>query len=129
MTQIVTKCTKTPVEAFALFFIKKIIKNSVHYTNAVVQVGTERFSDLFEQSNKYPHFWLVDQLDIEEFIRAWYLRAAFRINLNRECIWNHGNSHDVIGSTMSENRFMFISCFISFDDKPTKTDRWKTICL
>ena len=42
------------MEAFTLFFTKGIIKNIVHYTNAVIQPAIERFSDLFEQSDKYP---------------------------------------------------------------------------
>ena len=121
------KYTKTPVEAFTLFFTKSMIKNIVCYTNAVIQPAIERLSDLFEQSDKYRHFLLVDQLDLEVFIRILYLRAPFRVNfLNREFIWNHESSHDVFAAMMPEKRFKFISCFITFDHKGTRTDRWKT---
>ena len=54
------KYAKTPVEAFTLSSTKGIIKNIVRYTNAVIQPAIERFSDLFEQSDEYPHFRLVD---------------------------------------------------------------------
>ena len=115
------------MEAFTLFFTKIIIKNIVLNTNAVIQPATERSSDLFEQSDKNPHFRLVDQLDVEAFIGVLYLRAAFRVNLlNREFIWNHESSHDMFTATMFENRFKFISCFITFDDEATRADRWKT---
>ena len=52
----VAKYTKTPVEAFTLFFTKNKIKNIVRYTNAEIQLAIERFSGFFEQSDKYPHF-------------------------------------------------------------------------
>ena len=118
------KYAKTPVEAFTLFFTKSMIKNIVRYTIVVIQPAIERFSDLFEQSDKYPHSRLVDQLDVEAFIGILYLRAAFRVNLlNREFIWNRESSHDVFAATMSENRFKFISCFTTFDDKATRADR------
>ena len=55
------------MEAVALFFTKSIIKNIARYTNAVIQPAIERFLDLFEQSKKYPHFRLVEKLDIEAF--------------------------------------------------------------
>ena len=46
--------------------------------------------------------------------------------LDREVIWNHESAHDVIGATMSLHRFKFICCLITFDDKETRNDRWKT---
>ena len=46
--------------------------------------------------------------------------------MNREFIWNHESSHDVFAATISEKRFKFISCFITFDDKAARADRWKT---
>ena len=56
-----------------------------------------------------------------------HLWAAFRVNLlNREIIWGHEKSPEVIAVTMSENRFKFVSCFIKFDHKPRRADCWKT---
>ena len=72
----VAKYAKTPVKVFTLFFTKSMIKNIVRYTNAVIQPAIERFSDLFEQSDKYPHFRLIDQLDVEPFIGILYLQAV-----------------------------------------------------
>ena len=61
------------------------------------------------------HASYAEPCDVEVFIRILYLRAAFRVNLlNREFIWNHESSHDVFAAMMSENRFKFISCFITF---------------
>ena len=46
--------------------------------------------------------------------------------LDREVIWNHESAHDIIGATMSLYRFKFICHLITFDDKETRNDRWKT---
>ena len=69
----------------------------------------------------------------EAFIGILYLRAGFKGNLlNRELIWYHESSHDVITAKMSKNRFKFVNRFVTFDDKPTSADRWKTdkfVCI
>ena len=84
------------------------------------------FEDLLEDSNKYPHFKLVDWIDMKAFIGILYLRAAFRLNLlDRDIIWNHESAHDIFGATMSVNRLKFICRFCTFDDKTTRQDRWK----
>ena len=77
-------------------------------------------------SDRYPHFKFVDRIDMKSFIRILYLRAAFRLNLlDREIIWDHESAHDIFGATMSVNRFKFICCFCTFDDKTTRQGRWK----
>lgn len=121
------KSVKTPLASLKLFFTDEMIMNIVQYTNDSIQPVLERFADLLENSNKYPHFKLVDRIDIEAFIGILYLRAAFRVNLlSKDYIWNHESSYDSFGATMSVNRFKFISRFITFDDKSTRADRWKT---
>ena len=36
--------------------------------NLLLKDFQKRFSDVFEKSNKYPHFRLVEQLDTESFM-------------------------------------------------------------
>ena len=98
--------------------------NSTCYWTILIQPAIERYSDLFELSEKILYFRLVDQPDIEKFIGILYLQAASRVNLlNREFIGNHESPDDVITATMSKNRFRFISQFVTFDDKPNLTAR------
>ena len=87
----------------------------------------ERFSDLLEESDKYPHFRKVDKMDLSAFIGLLYLRAAFRLNLQETLeIWNHESAQDIFATTMSYNRVQFIQRFITFNDKSTRGDRWKS---
>ena len=90
------------------------------YTNAPIQLLLQKFKQLFEDTNKYSHFKLVDRIDMKVLIGILYLQAAFRLNLSdREIIWNHESAHDIFGATMSVNRFKFICRFCTFDDKTT----------
>ena len=122
----IAKNAKTPLESLELFLTAEMIDKLVIYTNASIQPLLEKFEDLLEDSDKYPHFKLVDQIDMKAFIGILYLRAAFRLNLlDREIIWNHESAHDIFGATMSVNQFKFICQFCTFDDKTTRQDRWK----
>ena len=101
--------------------------NIMQYTNKNIQPVTDKFSDPLDDSTKYSHFKLVDKVHIEVFIGILYLRAVFRLNiLDRELIWNRESTHDIIGATMSLHRFQFICRLITFDDKQTQKNRWKT---
>ena len=69
----------------------------------------------------------VDKMDISAFIGLLHLRAAFRLNLQETFeIWNHESAHDIFAATMSYSRFHFIRRFITFDEKSTRGDRWKS---
>ena len=120
------KYVQTPIESFRLFFTDEIVNNIVGYTNDVIRTVLERFSVL-EASTKYSHFRLVDHMDIRAFLGILYLRAALRVGLmNTSTTWHHESSDDLFSATMSHGRFKFISCFITFDDKASRTESWKT---
>ena len=100
----IARNAKTPLESLELFLTDEMIDKLVIYTNASIQPLLEKFEDLLEDSDKYPHFKLVDRIDMKAFIGILYLRAAFRLNLlDREIIWNHESAHDIFGATMSVN--------------------------
>ena len=104
-----------------------MIEKIVTHTNDVIQAAMERLADLLEESDIYPHFLKVDKMDISAFIGLLYLRAAFRLNLQETLeIWNHESAHDIFAATMSYNWFQFIGRFITFDDKSTRGDCWKS---
>ena len=78
----------------------------VTHTNDVIETAIERFTDLLEESDKYPHFRKVDKMNISAFIGLLYLRATFRLNLQETLeIWNHESAHDIFAATMLYNRF------------------------
>ena len=55
-------------------------------------------------------------MDIRAFLGILYLRSALRVNLmSISTIWHHESSND-----------LFISRFITFDDKASRAERWKT---
>ena len=121
------KFVKNPSSTFKLFFTHKMMNNIVQYANKNMKPVIDKFSDTLDDSTKYSHVKHFDRVDIEAFIGILYLRAAVRLNiLGREVIWNHESAHDIIGATMSLHRFKFICCLITFDDKETRNDRWKT---
>ena len=78
------KYRKNSVEP-SQFITKCIIKSVSRFTNALIEPAIKWFWDSSEQSSKYPHFTLVDQIDIEAFSSILYLQPALRVNLlNRE---------------------------------------------
>ena len=120
------KYVQTPIESFRLFFADEMVNNIVGYTNDVIRTVLERFSVL-EASTKYSHFRLVDHMDIRAFLGILYHRAALRVNLmSTSTTWHQESSNDLFSATMSHGRFKFISCFITFNDKGSRTESWKT---
>ena len=56
-----------------------------------------------------------------------YLRAVFRLNiLDREVILNQQSAHDIIGAIISLHKFKFNCGLMTFDNKETRNDHWKT---
>ena len=93
-----------------------MVNNIVEYTNDVIQPVLERFSDdALDASAKYTHFCIVDHMNIQAALGILYLRAALRINLMSTST-----------ATMSHSHFKFISRVITFDDKASRKERWKT---
>ena len=95
--------------------------------NDVIRPILERFFDVPEASTKYHHFHLVDHMDLKAFLDILYLRGALRVNLRSiSTIWHHESSNNLFSAPMSNSCFKFISCFITFDDKSYRIERWKT---
>ena len=46
--------------------------------------------------------------------------------MSTSTIWHHESSNELFSVTMSHSRFKFISCFITSDDKGSRTEHWKT---
>ena len=96
-------------------------------TNDVIRPVVERFFDVPEASNKYHHFRLVDHMNLQAFLAILYLRAALRVSLRSiNTIWHHESSNNLFSAPISNSCFNFISRFIPFDNKASRTERWKT---
>ena len=64
---------------------------------------------------------------ILKLIGILYLRAVFRLNIfDREVILNQQSAHDIIGATISLHKFKFNCGLMTFGNKGTRNDRWKT---
>ena len=70
----------------------------------------------------------MDIVDISAYFGILYLRVALCVNLlSREEIWDHESGNDLFAGTFSQNRFKFTNWLMTFDDKPTWRERWKSI--
>ena len=58
------KQVETPLQSFNLFFTDEMLEKIVTYTNNSMEPAMGRFSNLLKESDKYPHFWKVDKIDI-----------------------------------------------------------------
>ena len=96
-------------------------------TNDVIRPVLERFFDVPEASTKYHHFRLVDHMNLQAFLGILYLRAALRVSLRSiNTIWHDESSNNLFSAPMSNSCFKFISRFITFDNKASRTERLKT---
>ena len=64
-----------------------MIDSIVKYTNHNIKPATERFAYVFDESDKYTHFRLVDNNDILAYIGLLYLRGALNVNLETPVIY------------------------------------------
>ena len=98
------KRVQTSLESFNLLFSKEMINNIVKYTNQNIKPAIERFADVFDESDKYTHFRLVDSNDIVAYIGLLHLCGALNVNLqNTRDLWFHESSNNLLPATMSWN--------------------------
>lgn len=121
---------ETPLEAWNLFLPPDILDRVVEYTNDNIFEFQQRFAAVLDPSNenakKYTHCKETDLMELHAFFGLTYLRGVLKLNvLSRVTIWYHESTHDIFAATMSEKRFQFLCGMIAFDDKTTRTDRWK----
>ena len=124
---------RTPLEAFSLFINHEMLNTIVENTNTVIETFLAGKQDMIDDSDKYSFYKKVDLIDIKAFLGLLYLRARLKLNMfDLETIWHHETANDFFEATMSLNRFVFISRFITFDEKSTRAERWrydKSACM
>ena len=117
---------RTPLEAFSLFINHEMLNTIVENTNAVTETFLAGKQDMIDDSDKYSFYKKVDLIDIKAFLGLLYLRARLKLNMfDLETIWHHETANDFFEATMLLNRFVFISRFITFDEKSTRAEHWR----
>ena len=86
----------------------------------------EHFRIILASNDKHSYCAITDSIQVKAFFRLLYIRATLKVNmLSKKTIWYHESSNDLFASTMSMNRFSFLSTFLTFDDKVSRDERWK----
>ena len=86
----------------------------------------EHFRIILASNDKHSYCAITDSIQVKGFFRLLYIRATLKVNmLSKKTIWYHESSNDLFASTMSMNRFSFLSTFLTFDDKVSRDERWK----
>ena len=95
-------------------------------TNKNIQNFVTRFHDVLKESSEYTYVKETDLIELKALIGLLYLRAALQLNIFKtRDIFFHESSHEIFPATMSYNRFVFLICFLEFDDKETRSQRWR----
>ena len=120
------KHARTTSEAFSLFINDEILNTIVENTNTVIETFLAGKQDMIDDSDKYSFYKKVDLIDIKAFLGLLHSRARLKLNMfDRETIWHHETANDYFEAMMSLNRFVFISRFITFDEKSTRAEHWR----
>ena len=120
------KPAKRPVEGFELFITHEMMQDVVNNTNKNIRNFMTRFHDVLKKSSKYTYVKETDLIELKALIGLLYLRAALQLDIfkTREIFFPE-SSHEIFAATMSCNCFAFLICFLEFDDKETRRQRWK----
>ena len=122
------KDAKSEREAWELFFPKESISKIIELTNQSVkklldELGEEKIEEI---KKKHSHVKFITEEEFYAFIGLNYARASLQQNLwNIDRCFQETIGHPIFGATMSRARFKFILSHITFDDKTTRSERWK----
>ena len=90
----------------------------------------KKISNYIEDNQGKPQVKNPDYTDIMEFkafVGLWYARALFEWNyIDTERLWNVSTSNPIFVGTMSRRRFKQLLMFLTFDDRSTRQERFRT---
>ena len=116
----------TEISSWSLFIDEEMLIMALEATNSRIFDFRERFRVQLERSSKYSYCKEATVDEIRAVFGILYLRASKHLNLqNYRDVYSHESSLDIFESTMSQNRFIFLVRMLSFDDKNTRSERWK----
>lgn len=115
---------KTPLESWSLLFPDSMIEKIVLHTNEEIR----RYRDSLEiDDDRDRTYNNVDMMEIKAFFGLMYFSGLQRTtHTNVEDLWNPVYGSIMYRSTMSRNRFWFLSKNLRFDDKVTRAERRET---
>ncbi|XP_043271936.1 piggyBac transposable element-derived protein 4-like [Venturia canescens] len=118
------KQLKTPVEFWSLLFPDSLIEKIVVHTNEEIR----RYRDALEiDENRDRTYSTIDIVEIKAYFGLLYFSGMQKTShTNTEDLWNPMYGSIMYRSTMSRNRFWFISKNLRFDDKTTRGERRET---
>ena len=118
------KRARTPLEAFPSFTNHEMLNTIIENTNTVIETFLAGKQDMIDDSDKYSFYKKVDLIDIKAFLGLLYLRARLKLNMfDHKTIWHHETANNFFETTMSLNHFVFVSRFLTFDEKSTQAER------
>ena len=120
------KNIQTLLDAWELFISDQILIPIVDATNAKISNFRTLNTDKLNATDKMTHCKNTDLVELKAMLGIMYLRGAKRLNLTSsfDC-FHHESALDVFSATMQHKRFAFLRCFMEFDEKDTRADRWK----
>ena len=110
------------IESFSLFITDSLIDSIVKFTNNRTSTFHKPFPELAQVAANR----LIVLNELKVYFRILYLRAALKQNQRdsvfQYSIWYHESSCSVFTTTMSLNRFSFITGFLQFDGRSSREE-------
>ena len=115
-----------PAAIFSLFLPDETLQRVVSLTNKKIRSWTQEYSA--EQLSKMKQDCKeIDLIELKAWLGLHYIRGLYQHNLwLLERLWDKEIGPQVYNATMSRNRFKFIMRFITFDNKETRAERYKS---
>ena len=89
-----------------------------------------KIANYIEDNQGKPRVTIPDYTDLMEFkafIGLWYARGFFEWNYTDvDRLWNTSTSNPIFAGTMSKKRFKQLLMFLTFDDRSTRQERFRT---
>eukprot|EP00112_Aurelia_sp_Birch-Aquarium-sp1_P020887 Seg549.6 transcript_id=Seg549.6/GoldUCD/mRNA.D3Y31 product="PiggyBac transposable element-derived protein 4" protein_id=Seg549.6/GoldUCD/D3Y31 len=121
----IAKTATDMVSAWHLFISGTMISNMVLHTNQKIEKILTKLPEHVLDSDKYTALKYVDEIEMHAYLGLWMVRGVLHQNLdNTPALWFHESSNQIYQATMSRNRFVFLTNALSFDDAPTRQERW-----
>ena len=114
-------------QLFDQFITDDMINGIVQYTNSKIDSVIADHPQWESNIKRYSYLKHTDPLEIRAWIGLLYTRAVLRQNLiSVKRLYQHQHANPIFKSIMSENRFVFLTGLIQFDDTEDRAERWES---
>ena len=99
----------------------------MEFTNKKIEQTTEKVRDVLEESNKYPHVKVSNEMEIEAFVGFLYYRGLYCLkNHSLNILFSDRFGFPVFSACMSRMIFEFIMAHMCFDNFEDRAERWQS---